>query len=297
MNDNGKHDYCYIQVENHAASTPIRRVEVEQVEAPYVGMLFETVDEARKYYEEYGREEGFWIRTQSSKRTRSRSDEVTSCQFVCAHQGKYVWKKTVKEGWKQNNQTETSENDTETGNEDANGTEHAEKGSDMNKKKVSRNCSIVKCGCKASMRIIHDKWSNKWKVSVFRDFHNHKVVTPVRRKKMKSNKHMPKAARSMTKIFHKENLPIAKVHSILGGAQIGFNKRDCYNHLRNVHHRQLDGGGARSVLTYFRKKKAENPKFFMQSNAMKMEEQLISFGLTLDHTWPMNILEMWSHST
>ncbi|XP_062006001.1 protein FAR1-RELATED SEQUENCE 5-like [Rosa rugosa] len=66
----------------------------------------------------------------------------------------------------------------------------------------------------------------------------------------------------MTEIFHKENLQIAKVHSILGGAQIGFNKRDCYNHLRNVHHRQLDGGDAQSVLTYFRKKQAENPQFF-----------------------------------
>ncbi|KAL6201202.1 hypothetical protein ACLB2K_024917 [Fragaria x ananassa] len=123
------------KVQNHATSTPIRRVEVEQVEAPYVGMLFETVDEAIKYYEEYGRQEGFWILTQSSRRTRSRSDEVTSCQFVCAHQGKYVWKKTVKEGWKQNNQTKTSENNTEAGNEDDNGTEHAENGRDMNKKK------------------------------------------------------------------------------------------------------------------------------------------------------------------
>ena len=43
---------------------------------------------------------------------------------------------------------------------------------------------------------------------------------------------------------------------------MGFNNRDCYNHLRNVRHRQLDGGDAQSILIYLRKKQAENPQFF-----------------------------------
>ncbi|VVA40867.1 PREDICTED: FAR1-RELATED SEQUENCE 5, partial [Prunus dulcis] len=71
--------------------------------------------------------------------------------------------------------------------------------------------------------------------------HNHKPVIPERRMKMKSNRVMPKAAKILTETFHEENLPIAKVPSILGGPHIGFNNRDCYNHLRNVRHRQLDG--------------------------------------------------------
>ena len=109
---------------------------------------------------------------------------------------------------------------------------------------------------------MYDKWSNKWKVMIFKDSHNHKVVTPARRIKMKSNKHMPKAAKNLTEAFHRENLHIAKVCSIFGGSQMGFNNRDCYNHLRNVRHRQLDGRDAQSVLIYFRKKQAENPQFF-----------------------------------
>ena len=128
-------------------------------------------------------------------------------------------------------------------------------------KTMNKNCSIVKCGCKASMRIVHDRWSNKWKISVFNDFHNHKPVTPERRMKMKSNKVMPKAARILTKTFYEENFPIPKVSSIFGGTHIGFDKRDYYNHLRNGQYRQLDGGDAQSVLTYFRKKQAENPHF------------------------------------
>ncbi|XP_021815269.1 protein FAR1-RELATED SEQUENCE 5-like isoform X2 [Prunus avium] len=203
-------------------------------------MVFNTMEEARNYYEEYGRQEGFWIRTRSSSKTRRRLDEVTSRQFVCAHEGKYVPKNTSQKASEENDERNLSEIE--------------------NMKRTGKNCSTVKCGCKASMRIKLDRWSNKWKVSSFQDSHNHKPVTPERRMKMKSNRVMPKAAKILTETFHEENLPIAKVPSILGGPHIGFNNRDCYNHLRNVRHRQLDGGDAQSVLTYFRKKQAENPQ-------------------------------------
>ncbi|CAB4272290.1 unnamed protein product [Prunus armeniaca] len=218
------------------------KTESGTIKAPYVGMVFDTMEEARNYYEEYGRQEGFWIRTRSSSKTRRRLDEVTSRQFVCAHEGKYMPKNTSHKASEGNDERDASDIE--------------------NMKRTSKNCSTVKCGCKASMRIKLDRWSNKWKVSSFQDSHNHKPVTPERRMKMKSNKVMPKVAKILTETFHEENLPIAKVPSILGGPHIGFNNRDCYNHLRNVRHRQLDGGDAQSVLTYFRKKQAENPQFF-----------------------------------
>lgn len=74
------------------------------------------------------------------------------------------------------------------------------------RKKRRRSCSTVKCGCEANMRIVHDKWTNKWEVSVFSDIHNHKMVAPARRMMMKSNRHMPNSAKDLTKAFHKENL-------------------------------------------------------------------------------------------
>ncbi|KAL5831747.1 hypothetical protein ACOSQ4_017101 [Xanthoceras sorbifolium] len=164
---------------------------VEHLKAPYIGMLFETLEEARDYYENYGRQERFWNRTRSSR------------QFVCAHQGKYVPKIKRHDAVEENSETETNEKD--------------------DTMKRGKKCSTIKCGCEASMRIVRDKWSDKWKVSVFKDIHNHKIVSPARRMKMKSNKYMP------------------KVCSILGGQDIGFDSRDCYNHLRN---------------------QAENPQFF-----------------------------------
>ncbi|KAI5355003.1 hypothetical protein L3X38_007898 [Prunus dulcis] len=222
-----------IQVVNGETSTPKKKV--TQLKAPYTGMVFDTMEEARNYYEEYGRQEGFWIRTRSSSKTRRRLDEVTSRQFVCAHEGKYVPKNTSQKASEENDERDISEIE--------------------NMKRTGKNCSTVKCGCTASMRIKLDRWSNKWKVSSFQDSHNHKPVTPERRMKMKSNRVMPKAAKILTETFHEENLPIAKVPSILGGPHIGFNNRDCYNHLRNVRYRQLDGANffwvdARSCMAY-----------------------------------------------
>ncbi|KAK1355222.1 FAR1 domain-containing protein [Heracleum sosnowskyi] len=143
----------------------------ERLETPYVGMMFETWEEAQKYYGDYGRQEGFWIRIRSSSKTRAGLDEVTSKKFVCAHQGKYIPQ-----------------------NKEIFGEKH-------NAKTQSRSCSTVKCGCKANMRIILEKWSMKWRVSVFDDSHNHKVVTPAKRMKMRSNRHMPAAAKSLVETF------------------------------------------------------------------------------------------------
>ncbi|KAL6142396.1 hypothetical protein ACLB2K_060678 [Fragaria x ananassa] len=130
-------------------------------------------------------------------------------------------------------------------------------------KKRRRSCSTVKCGCEANMRVLHDKWTSRWKVSVFSDIHNHKIVSPTRRMMMKSNKHMPDAAKDLTEAFQRQNLRISKVPSMFGDARnIGFDNRDCYNYLRNVRHKELEYGDAQSVLNYFRKKQAENPQFF-----------------------------------
>ncbi|KAG5557778.1 hypothetical protein RHGRI_007884 [Rhododendron griersonianum] len=147
--------------------------------------------------------------------------------FVCAKEGKYVAKIENNGVVEENEETE----------EDGKGIP----------RKRARGCSTVKCGCKAHLLIKYDKWSSKWKVTVFTDAHNHPLVTPSKRMRMKSNRHMPKAVKNLTKAFHKENLGIFKVTSIFGGEHIGFDNRDCYNHLRNVRHRELDGGDAQST--------------------------------------------------
>ncbi|KAI8538158.1 hypothetical protein RHMOL_Rhmol09G0080400 [Rhododendron molle] len=217
---------------------------VEGFKTPTIGMYFETIEEARNYYEHYGQENGFWIRTRGSDKGRNRSDEITRVKFVCTKEGNYAAKKK-QEGVQPLNVDVVDEEEK------------------VISKKRARNCSTVKCGCKAYLQIMHDKWNYKWKVTGFEERHNHPLVTPSKKMKMKSNRNMLKAVKDLTETFHKENIDISEVPSIFGGEYIGFDNRDCYNHLRNVRYRDLDCGDAQSVLDYFKDKQAQNPQFFL----------------------------------
>ncbi|KAF8408763.1 hypothetical protein HHK36_004832 [Tetracentron sinense] len=61
--------------------------DAKKVIAPYVGMLFDSIEEAKRYYEEYGRDNGFSIRVRSSDKTRGRVNEVTGVKLVCSREG------------------------------------------------------------------------------------------------------------------------------------------------------------------------------------------------------------------
>ncbi|KAG5565027.1 hypothetical protein RHGRI_001041 [Rhododendron griersonianum] len=139
--------------------------DVEVLESPSSEMSFATIDEARKYYEDYGRQNGFWIRTRTSSKGQNQSNEVTSILFVCAKEGKYCARP------KSDGVVE--------------GDEKREEDEEVKTKKRFRNRSTVRCDCKAHLRIRYDKWSSKWKVTVFNDSHNHQLVTPSKRMKMR----------------------------------------------------------------------------------------------------------------
>ncbi|GFS35740.1 hypothetical protein Acr_00g0041740 [Actinidia rufa] len=128
---------------------------VERLEAPSSGMFFETIEEARKYYEDYGRQNGFWIRTRTSSKGQNRSNDVTSVLFVCAKEGMYV-RKAEKEGVKGNDEREEDDK--------------------VLPKKRKRSCSTAKCGCNAQLRIKRDKWSLKWEANKFRIIDSKELV-------------------------------------------------------------------------------------------------------------------------
>nr|XP_011457413.1 PREDICTED: protein FAR1-RELATED SEQUENCE 11-like [Fragaria vesca subsp. vesca] len=188
-------DYDLGSSMNQVSSNEATDQDNRKLKSPFVGMVFETLEEAGKYYEDYGLQEGFWMRIRTSSKSTSRSNEVTSRLFVCAHQGKHVTRTQKEDHIKEKDERDEEDE------------EDADEACDRhigNKKRKS--CSTVKYGCEASMRVLYDKWTNKWKVSVFSDIHNHKIVTSARRMRMKSNRRMPDAAKNLTEAFQKENL-------------------------------------------------------------------------------------------
>ncbi|XP_026377756.1 protein FAR1-RELATED SEQUENCE 5-like [Papaver somniferum] len=101
--------------------------------------------------------------------------------------------------------------------------------------------------------------------------------------RMRSNKCMPEGVKDLAEKFNIENLEVGKIPAILEGQNIGFNKRDCWNHLRNVRHKNLELGDAQSVIDYLHKKQGENPQFFYRVRVDEHGRAVNFFGYMRDH--------------
>ncbi|KAF9597616.1 hypothetical protein IFM89_020095 [Coptis chinensis] len=160
---------------------------LEKLAVPKVGMSYQSLEEAKSYYLEYGKQNGFSARVRSTqKRSRDRNDdEVTVCDMVCAREGK------------------------------------RDKVEDNSESKVKRrSTSTIRCECKARMRVVKQD-DKSWMVKYFDDTHSHKMVTPNKRVKLRTVKIMPKAAKILVEMFDDLNLPIGRIPALLGGEAMG----------------------------------------------------------------------------
>lgn len=196
---------------------------------PAMYMYFSSIEEAENYYTEYGKSLGFSIRKRSSYAT-GRGPRITRVIFVCGCEGIHVSRPDQDE-------------------------------IDLKRK---RNTSSMKSDCKAMIRIAFDIKHQTWYINIFREDHNHVMVSPKNRHLMRSSKYMPPAAKSLAEKFNKERLPVGKVASLFGESEnIGFTPRDVYNHLRTVRQSLIEVGDAEAVMNYFRKRTIEIPIFTM----------------------------------
>ncbi|KAL5718248.1 hypothetical protein ACHQM5_011174 [Ranunculus cassubicifolius] len=134
-------------------------VELNEIEEPSVGMIFSSFQEAKCFYDDYGHSKGFATRTRSTYRDR-RGPDVTSALLVCTCEG--FNQKTPKTD-------------------------------DENK---ARRCTIVRSGCKASMRVTNIRGTTAWKVTVFSDQHNHELFTQKKGDVVKNNKRKSRSVKT-----------------------------------------------------------------------------------------------------
>lgn len=123
-------------VDQSAADAPI----YAEVLEPYIGMEFNSRDEAREYYVAYGRRMGFTVRIHHNRRSRV-NNQVIGQDFVCSKEGfrakKYVYRKD----------------------------------------RVLPPPPVTREGCQAMIRLaLRD--GVKWVVTKFVKEHNHKLMSP-----------------------------------------------------------------------------------------------------------------------
>ncbi|OVA02136.1 FAR1 DNA binding domain [Macleaya cordata] len=154
-------DENLIEIEKHGVIDD-EVVDCDKMKEPCVGMTFDSFEEAKDFYEEYGRQKGYNIRTRSTYKDR-RGPEVTSALFVCSCEGfNQKIPKSDDEG------------------------------------KIKRSGSTLRSGCKACMRITNVKGTTIWRITVFSDKHNHKLFIPRKKDLTKCNRRRPQITNNLT---------------------------------------------------------------------------------------------------
>ncbi|XP_068318398.1 protein FAR-RED ELONGATED HYPOCOTYL 3-like [Pyrus communis] len=136
------------ETEEQSADLPMN---VEALE-PYIGMEFNSRDEAREFYVAYGRRSGFTVRIHHNRRSRV-NNQIIGQDFVCSKEGfrakKYVHRKD----------------------------------------RVLPPPPVTREGCQAMIRLAQ-RDGPKWVVTKFVKEHNHKLMSPSKVPWRGSGKHL-----------------------------------------------------------------------------------------------------------
>ena len=147
------------------------------------------------FYIEFAKKEGFGIHM--SKKT-PRSDNVTSCIYVCCSEGQRKTKNALDSGLSRND-----------------------------KNKAHRSWSSLKTRCEVMLMVMKNKKLQKWVVRGFDNNHNHGIISPKSMSYLRCHKKMSTTAKSLVENFGEEGLPIGKVAMMFNVGDQTFASRDC----------------------------------------------------------------------
>ncbi|XP_074342171.1 protein FAR1-RELATED SEQUENCE 5-like [Apium graveolens] len=187
---------------------------------PYVGKIFDTLDDAEAFYRNYGRKEGFEIITRNTHK-RTNTNEPSYRLFICRKGGR-VGATPL----------------------------------DFGKGKRVREV-IPRTNCGARMCVIHKVKMDKWQISSGDLEHNHKLVSPEKVQFFQRSLNIDPMTRSLIELFNKSGIETGKVMKFLsetkGGVEnLGFSNQDVRNVIRDIWRRVFDSGYAECGLLLLR---------------------------------------------
>ncbi|KAL4625426.1 hypothetical protein ACB092_05G024900 [Castanea dentata] len=113
-------------------------------------MQFDSLDDVETFYKEFAKKEAFGIRIRiHTSKKAPRSDNVTSCIYVCCSQGQRKTKNALENGLNKDDEN-----------------------------KARRSCSSLRTGCEAMLRVMKNNKLQKWVVKGFDNNHNHGIISP-----------------------------------------------------------------------------------------------------------------------
>ncbi|XP_074336763.1 protein FAR1-RELATED SEQUENCE 5-like [Apium graveolens] len=187
---------------------------------PYVGNIFDTLDDAEAFYRNYGRKEGFEIIIRNTHK-QTNTNEPSYRLFICRKGGR-VGATPL----------------------------------DFGKGKRVREV-IPRTNCGARMCVVHKVKMDKWQISLVDLEHNHKLVSPEKVQFFQRSLNIDPMTRSLIELFNKSGIETGKVMKFLseteGGVEnLGFSNQDVRNVIRDIRRRVFDSGDAECGLLLLR---------------------------------------------
>ncbi|XP_042958169.1 protein FAR1-RELATED SEQUENCE 5-like [Carya illinoinensis] len=193
---------------------------------PFIGMIFDDVEDAQSFYKAYARRKGFAIRT---NHTRLSKDEKKLCaiDYVC-----------TREGFRRVSRKE--------------------------KERTVPEIADTKIGCKAIMRVKKD--GEKWMVNKFVVGHNHILLTPRSASLLRGNRKVTKVQKKLIITLNESGVPTRKIMSVLskesgGDFNVGCIGKDVENYLGNKRRKVFEEGDAQRLYSYFLERQLTEPGF------------------------------------
>lgn len=226
---------------------------------PYVGMLFDSLDEAYKTYNRYAEKVGFGIHRTSSRGSKVTNERIRQ-GFECVH----ARKPREGEGGSVNNSQSSSA---------TNNSNNSKKAYSHSKSVVPevltigsrKRDKVIRCNCKARMDVgLRD---GKWEVVVFHQEHTHVMVKNKSVSRMyRSHRRISRADYDLLVTMHNRNISTSQMMSIFGEVHGGvrtldFTSKDISN-ARSKLRLNMRFSDLGATLDYFTRLQAESPGFF-----------------------------------
>lgn len=194
---------------------------------PQVGMKFQSVDEAWKFWEAYGSHTGFEVRKRYTNK-RKYDGKARSCRYVCAKEG------------------------------------HGREDKRDHLTKCPR--AETRCDCEVRMSLVLDQEVGNYRVTDLILEHNHILHTPETFHLMVSQRNISELQAFEIEVADEAGIRPKDAHELasmhVGGSfNLTYTCRDQKNYLRSKRQREMAYGEAGSMLRYFESKKIENPSF------------------------------------
>ena len=199
-----------------------------KIPCPYVGMQFDSCEDAYSYYNAYAREKGFGTRKHTTRKSQRTGDTIGR-RFCCSFQGFRNFRK-----------------------------------GDEERQRIQADSGT---GCQALIAIKKTK-DGKWVALQVVETHNHPLTTPSKTRNHRSHGHISNGEAEMIKNMHsvgiKTNLIMSLMTIEVGGSQnVSFREKDIRSLLSSKCQKELQKGDAAAMLEYLERQQADNPSFFL----------------------------------